>query len=160
MCIRDSYTAGFQADLPLYLDAAAKYPAPVMEVGCGTGRLLRGLAREGHDVVGVDVDRGMLALARERLGSDGDHVRIVNHDFRAQPLLERFHVVLVTLHTFNFLIEVEEQRRFLRHLRQSIAEPGRLIIDLFTPRSMIDPESSGVWRGIERQVCGLSLIHI
>ena len=58
----DLYTAGFQADLPLYLDAAAKYPAPVMEVGCGTGRLLRGLAREGHDVVGVAVDLSLIHI--------------------------------------------------------------------------------------------------
>ena len=150
----DLYASGFARDLPVYLDVAAKYAPPLLEIGCGTGRLLRGFAREGHEAVGVDVSRDMLAVARERLGEDGDRVRLAHHDFRARPLSERFHAVLVSLHAFNYLIEIEEQRLFLRHLRRSMASPARVLFDLAVPLSMLRPELSGQWRLIEREVAG------
>ena len=150
----DLYASGFARDLPIYLDVAAKYAPPVLEIGCGTGRLLRALALEGHEAVGVDVSRDMLAVARDRLGAAGHRIRLAHHDFRARPLPERFHAVLVTLHAFNYLIEIEEQRLFLRHLRQSMIGPARVMFDLALPLSMVRPEFSGQWRLIEREVGG------
>lgn len=146
----DLYTEGFEGDVPLYLDLAAKFPEPVLEVGCSTGRVTRRLAEAGCEVVGLETEREMLALARERLRPFADRVRLHDHDLRHSALPERFHLGFVTLHTFNALIDVEEQRLFLRHLIRSLRAPAVVVLDCFCPISQVAPEQLGKWRVIER----------
>jgi SAM-dependent methyltransferase len=47
-----------------FVDQLLTGPARVLDAGCGTGRVAIRLAELGHDVVGVDLDRRMLELAR------------------------------------------------------------------------------------------------
>lgn len=148
-----SFAADFSEDLPLYQELAAKYPGPVLEIGCRTGRVASRLARLGHEICAVDTSRPMLEIARERLEILGDRVRLADFDLRQGALYDGFHVVLATHYTFNSLIEIEEQRLFLRHVSRSMGSPGVIAIDLFCPLSIARPDSVGEWRLIERR-CG------
>ena len=147
------YVGDFRQDIPIYLDLAAKFQGHVLEVGCGTGRVTAHIAAAGHQVLGIDTSRPMLEVAHDYLKPWEDRASILGFDLRRAPLPERFQVALVTLHTFNFLIDVEEQRLFLRHLRQSVASPGVLAIDLFCPLFLARPDRTEDWRRIER-TCG------
>ncbi len=148
-----TFAADFSLDIPVYTELAAKYPGPVLEVGCRTGRVSARLASAGHEVCAVDTSRPMLEIARARLARWGDRVRLADFDLRQGALFDGFHVVLATLYTFNALIEIEEQRLFLRHVARSMGSPGILAIDLFCPLSIVRPESVGQWSTIERR-CG------
>ncbi len=66
-------------------------PTSVLDAGCGTGRVAIELARHGLDVVGVDVDDSMLAVARER-GPDATWHRA---DLRTLDLARTFDVVVL-----------------------------------------------------------------
>ena len=147
------YVGDFRQDIPIYLDLAAKFRDPILEVGCGTGRVGSHLAAAGYQVLGIDTSRPMLEVAHDYLKPWEDRARILNFDIRHSPLPERFQVALVTLHTFNLLIDVEEQRLFLRHLRQSVASPGVLVLDLFCPLFLARPDSTEDWRTLDR-TCG------
>src|SRR6266568_2932772 len=57
----------FADDLPLYLDLAQTQGTRVLEVACGSGRVVLPLVSAGFDVVGIDVSPHMLALARAKL---------------------------------------------------------------------------------------------
>jgi len=61
----------------------------VVELGCGTGKNTEWLATRARSVVGMDISRGMMARAQERLRALGDEVaarvRFVEHDVRASP---------------------------------------------------------------------------
>ncbi|HXX48982.1 MAG TPA: class I SAM-dependent methyltransferase [Myxococcota bacterium] len=151
------FAADFRKDLSLYLDLAAKYPGPVLEVGCGTGRVLAKLGEAGYEALGVDVSRPMLELARRRLEPWQDRVRLADFDFRNSALFEKFDVVLATLYAFNALIDVEEQRLFLRHVTRCMKSPGVIALDCFCPLPMLKPETNGQWREIERTVKGHQL---
>src|SRR5207302_10604119 len=76
----------FEADLPLYLELAAAEGGRVLELACGTGRVLVPLAEAGNRVVGLDASPHMLALAREKLAAAGSAVatraRLVQGDMR------------------------------------------------------------------------------
>ncbi len=152
------YTQSFRRDLRIYLELAAKYQGPVLEVGCRTGRVSRMLGKAGYEVTGVDTARAMLELAVEDVRPWSDRVRIADFDLRAQPLAERFPVALVTLFSFNDLIDVEEQRLFLRHVVGSIASSGVLALDLFCPISLVRPEDADRWRVIEREADGCQIV--
>src|SRR5436309_7814160 len=77
----------FDADVPLYLELAAVQAGTILEVACGTGRVLLPLARAGHRITGLDASPHMLALAREKLDAAGPEVaaraRLVRGEMRA-----------------------------------------------------------------------------
>src|SRR5438132_7150642 len=81
--------AGYSDDLPFYVQyALALDPGkdlPVLELGCGTGRVLLELAQAGFRVVGVDASEGMLDACRGRAEAMGlaERVRLVRADMRA-----------------------------------------------------------------------------
>ncbi|MGD9736213.1 MAG: class I SAM-dependent methyltransferase [Solirubrobacterales bacterium] len=64
----DVECGGYEADLALWEELAAASPGPVLELGCGTGRVALHLARRGHAVVGLDRDPELVAALRERAG--------------------------------------------------------------------------------------------
>ena len=144
------YTRDFRQDIVIYREFARKFKGPVLEIGCRTGRVGSALASAGHDVVGIDTSRPMLEVATRQLRAWPDRARVADYDLRAQPMPERFPLVLVPLFSFNDRIDVEEQRLFLRHARRSMSEPGVLILDLFCPLSMVRPDEAQDWRRIER----------
>jgi SAM-dependent methyltransferase len=57
-------------DLPFWLDLAGKVDGPVLELGCGTGRVLLPLAQAGRQVYGLDNDWEMLRFLANRLTPD------------------------------------------------------------------------------------------
>ena len=72
--IADLYEAEHRSwtdDLDLYRALAARSGGPVLELGCGTGRIAIALAEAGHEVHGVDTSDAMLAIARTNLDERG-----------------------------------------------------------------------------------------
>lgn len=59
---------------------------PVLEVGCGQGRLLAHLAQKGHSVIGVDISPQMVAIAQRRLSQTGSDSKVICCDARKLPL--------------------------------------------------------------------------
>src|SRR5215212_3626315 len=58
------------ADATLYAELARRGGGPVLELGCGTGRILKALVRAGQRAVGVDASPTMLARAEARLRAE------------------------------------------------------------------------------------------
>lgn len=75
-----------EVDIPLLLDYAAAQGGPVLELACGTGRVVLPLARAGHLVTGIDSSPQMLAQARAKLAPEPEEVRqrvtLVHGDMR------------------------------------------------------------------------------
>lgn len=87
---------------------------PVLELGCGTGRLTRPMAAIGYEVVGLDNDA-------EMLGWSAAGVELVEADMRAFDLGRTFPLVVVPYNSLQLLTTVAEQRAcvaaIVRHLR-------------------------------------------
>lgn len=102
-------------------------PAPrtVLDAGCGTGRVAIELARRGFDVVGVDVDAGMLATARAR----APELDWVQADLAALDLGRRFDAVVLAGNVVHFTAPGTEHdlvRRCAAHV-----EPGGTLVTGF-----------------------------
>jgi SAM-dependent methyltransferase len=127
--VYDLQHSAFADDLPLYLHFARMMPAGgrILELGCGTGRVMKQLLRAGHGVTGVDESAGMLAIAREHLGPDAD---LVQADARTLSLEGQFALVFIALNTFLHNLTLEDQLATLNSARRHLAPGGRLIIDI------------------------------
>jgi SAM-dependent methyltransferase len=143
----DLYVGDFSADLPLY-KSLCNPDHKALEVGCGTGRVLRALLEIGGHVTGVDISDAMLRIAAAKLREPVAQGRLVlkHHDFRLAPLDDRYDRILVTFFTFNYLVTAAEQQQFLRNLHQSLTNCGTLILDLFYPQPLANPATSDQWQ--------------
>lgn len=135
----DAGMEGFADDLPFYLDFARRIGGPVLEFGCGTGRVSIALAEAGYDVTGVDCSPEMLAIARRRLRSRRElPLRLVLADMREVYFRRRFRLVIIALDTFLHLRDVQEQRRTLKAARDNLEKDGVLLLDLAGPMAWDD----------------------
>ena len=66
MIWHDVENGAYEADLELWRELALGAGGPVLEVGCGTGRVAIDLARHGHHVLGVDIEPAFVSVLRER----------------------------------------------------------------------------------------------
>jgi SAM-dependent methyltransferase len=127
----------FAGDLPLYLELAATQGGRVLEVACGSGRVLVPLAQAGHQVTGVDASPHMLSVAREKLAAAGPpalaHARLVQGDMRAFQLDEQFDLAVIAVKSFAYLTERADQERTLARVAAHLRPGGLLAIDLMHP---------------------------
>lgn len=125
-------------DIPYLLALARETEGPLLELGCGSGRLLSPLARAGFHVTGVDSSPEMLARARVRLaGEPADvraRVRLVEGDVRTLILPDAapFALAFFGYNTFMHLNEVGAGTA-LRRVRPLLRPGGRLFIDVDNP---------------------------
>jgi SAM-dependent methyltransferase len=114
---------------------AALCGSPILELACGTGRALLPLARQGHQVTGVDISPEMLAIARRKVEAEGlaDRVTLVEQDMRRLALDGRFNLAFVAVNSFMHLLTADDQVAALSLIREHLNPGGRLLLDLFNP---------------------------
>ena len=126
----------YHDDLPLYQQLARRADGPLLELMCGTGRLLLPLAEAGYTLTGVDISPAMLAIARSRLSAAEleDRVTLLEGDVRDVSLpVGYFALAFIAVNSFMHLESLRDQLACLSNVRHSLARRGLLIIDLFNP---------------------------
>ncbi len=126
-----------RSDVDFFVDAARASGGPVLEVGCGTGRVLIPTARAGFDIVGLDLSSSMLAVCRMRLQEEPEAVRsrarLITGDMRNFDAGLTFSLVTIPFRPFQHLTTVEDQLSCLASIHRHLVDGGRLILDLFNP---------------------------
>jgi SAM-dependent methyltransferase len=128
---------GERDDVAFWRAMAAAASGPVLELGCGTGRILLPLARAGHDITGLDLTPHMLARCRAKLEQEPaavrTRVRLVQGDMTAFDLGRRFALVTIPFAGFQHLRTVEQQLACLGCCLSHLLPGGRLVLDLPNP---------------------------
>jgi SAM-dependent methyltransferase len=129
--------ADWTDDLDFYLNVARVVGDPILELGCGTGRLLVPLAEAGFRVTGVDRSPAMLARAARYVEAAGvsDRVTLVETGMTEIECVPAgpFGLVLISLNGLLHLASPEEQRRALAAARRVLDPRGQLVLDCFNP---------------------------
>jgi SAM-dependent methyltransferase len=124
-------------DIDFFVEAARASGGPVLEVGCGTGRVLIPTARAGIDIVGLDLSSGMLDICRKRLLEEPEtirsRVRLVQGDMRNFEAGLRFNLATIPFRPFQHLTTVEDQLSCLASIHRHLVDGGEFILDLFNP---------------------------
>jgi SAM-dependent methyltransferase len=124
-------------DVGFFVDLAREAGGPVLELGCGTGRVLIPTSHAGIDVTGLDLSPQMLAVCRRKLQDESDAVRsrvhLIQGDMRRFDLSRQFRLVTIPFRPFQHLIEVEDQLACLDCIRRHLDDDGKLVVDVFNP---------------------------
>lgn len=129
--------AAFDDDVEMYRQFAYATGDPVLELACGTGRILAPLAADGHRVTGLDRSGPMLDRARQALAATGSSTpyHLVEADMTAASTSPGgpFGLVIVGLNSLLHAEGGDEQRAILTAARQACDPRGQLIVDVLNP---------------------------
>jgi SAM-dependent methyltransferase len=124
-------------DVDFFVGAALEAGGPVLEIGCGTGRVLIPTARAGIDITGLDLSEPMLEVCRMRLDQEPAEVQaraeLIQADMRDFALGRTFALATLPFRPFQHLITVKDQIACLETIHRHLQPQGRLILDLFNP---------------------------
>jgi SAM-dependent methyltransferase len=129
----DAENEAMTDDLALYNELADESNGPILDVGCGTGRVSLHLAAGGHRVVGIDASVAMLERGRRKLKNRIDLADLVTFyegnalDFQFP---EKFRLVVIPYNTLMHFCTADDQMALIRHMGQLLDDDGLIVIDL------------------------------
>jgi len=137
-----AHYSDYTDDLPFWLDLARKQRGTILELGCGTGRVLISLAQAGRTVYGLDNDPNMLAVLRQQFDSAPNiHVHIIQADLTAFHLAARFSLIILPCNTFSTL-DAAARHSALTCIRRHLAPGGLLAVSIPNPYALAELQPS------------------
>jgi ubiquinone/menaquinone biosynthesis C-methylase UbiE len=128
-------------DMEMYRSFALQIGGPVLELGCGTGRIALPLARDGYDVAAVDFSPAMLNVLRAKLVDEppdvAARVEIIQADMRRLELDRPFALALCPLNTFMHMTTRADQMAALNAAHRHLLPGGTLVVDVVSAYPML-----------------------
>ncbi|MBK8068175.1 MAG: class I SAM-dependent methyltransferase [Rhodanobacteraceae bacterium] len=134
-------------DIGWYRALARAADGPVLELGCGTGRVLAALLAAGVDAVGVDRSGAMLQQARLRCGPAASLLRM---DIRRLALRGEFALALLPYSLATYLLDEDDWSALATGLRATLRQGACVVVDAFIPQPRL--AGSGWLRDYARRV--------
>ncbi len=120
-------------ELPLVLEFAGRYGGPILDLGCGTGRLAFALAERGYDVYALDLNPAFIVRAQQEAERRSPSVRERVHfgvgDARDFRLNLRFGLILMMDQAFKYLLRHDDHLDCLSCVRAHLKDEGRFLVE-------------------------------
>ncbi|MFX1538190.1 MAG: class I SAM-dependent methyltransferase [Promethearchaeota archaeon] len=134
----DYQATGLNGDIQFYVEEAQKAGSPVLELGCGTGRILIPIAKADIDIVGLDYSPDMLSIARQKISKlipeTKKRIQLVEGDMRNFSFDQRFKLIMIPYRAFLHMMTPKDQRQALQCVHEHLTDDGRLVFNIFDPR--------------------------
>ena len=132
----DAYV-GMEDDVPFYVEMARNAKWKVLEIACGTGRVLIPSAEAGAYIWGVDFSLDMLNLAKQKvaeLSSETQKRITLSHgNMRTFELEHKYNLITIPFRAFFHMLTVDDQVAALISIHKHLADDGRLIFNIWDP---------------------------
>ena len=141
---------GFAGDEPkrdyyVYGRLIAQHPGRVLDVGCGTGRILVPYLADGIDIEGIDSSQEALSICRENAARKGLTATLYEQRMEALDLPNRYSTIIVPGGSFHLLIEREDAAKALKRFNEHLEANGVLALSLDDPSEQLSIDI-GRWR--------------
>ena len=123
----------YTADLDFIMDYLAESQQTIIELACGTGRLAIPLAKQGHTVYGVDIDKGMLEYAKEKATFEGINLHLSVQDCTQLNLPIKSNFIYMTGNSFQHFLTNESQDALFMSVKKHLNPNGEFIFDTRNP---------------------------
>ncbi len=140
-----------------YLDVVKKYGQPVLDVGCGTGRILLDFLQQGIDIEGVDNSPEMLARLREKAEALNVHSTIYQQEMDKLDLPRKYQTILVPSSSFQLLLDEKLPRLAIIRFYEHLLPGGVLAMPFMTLWKDGDPLESEFIREVIRPGDGATI---
>ncbi len=124
-------------DIGFYATLCAQRAGPVLELGCGSGRILLELWRRGVDAFGADASAGMLDELRRKAQARGLPLRAARMDVRRLAYRRGFATILCPYSLITYMVGEGDAAMLLAEVRRLLAPEGTFVVDAFVPRPLV-----------------------
>jgi len=137
-------------DRHFFLELIRRNGEPVLDVGCGTGRLLIDLLGQGIDIDGVDVSPEMLDRCRDKADRAGLQATAWEQSVEELELPRRYATIIVPSSSFQLLVDRNAATEAMRRLRDHLAPGGILAMPFMRLWDGDDPQTTmpGDWQDV------------
>ncbi|HEX4208075.1 MAG TPA: class I SAM-dependent methyltransferase [Ktedonobacteraceae bacterium] len=141
----DAEHAHFSEDIDMYLNFATSSGGKILELACGSGRVLLPLAQEGYALTGVDTSDAMLGLARRNLEAAGvnEQCSLIQQDISQLALPHKFRLAFIALGSFAHITARKAQQQALAAIHAHMSPGGIFILDISNADARYMEELSG-----------------
>jgi SAM-dependent methyltransferase len=122
-----------EEDIGFFVEQARASGGSVLELACGTGRILQPIADAGLSTTGIDLSAAMLVEAKRRAHSRAASPRYIDADMTSFHLDERFALIFLANNALCHLLDIDAFHACMTCVRQHLADGGRFIVDVFVP---------------------------
>jgi len=129
----DMYSAGVKGDVAFYLRECKKAKGKVLEIACGTGRILIPAMKAGVDIAGLDLSREMTDILKAKAQKIGLKPKIVLANMRDFKLKDRFVLIIIPYRSFVHMLSYQDQKKALRNFYNHLKPDGKLVLNVFNP---------------------------
>ena len=116
-------------EVPYFLQKIARYGQPVLDVACGTGRVLLPLLRAGIDMDGCDISADMLHYCQRQAAREGLHTNLYNQPMHAFELPRKYKTIYIC-GSFGLAGSREKDLETLRHCYSHLEDDGALLLNI------------------------------
>lgn len=102
----------------------------VLDLGCGTGTITEGLAKNGYDMIGVDLSEDMLAIAMDKNVKSGFNILYLCQDITEFELYGTVRAIVCCCDTLNYLTEKDDLLRVFKLVNNYLEPDGVFIFDM------------------------------
>ncbi|WP_422860008.1 class I SAM-dependent methyltransferase [Flagellimonas sp. S174] len=107
--------------------------ARILELCCGTGRLTLPIAKEGHNITGVDFTPSMLIQAKEKAATLGLDIPFIEADMRSFDLPHKYDLIFIPFNSIHHLYTNEDVFQTFATVKKHLHEDGIFLLDCFNP---------------------------
>ena len=126
-----------RTDIKFFVEYAKELGGEVLELGCGTGRVLIPTAEAGIKITGFDLSDFMLNKCREKVEilstAVKNRITLTQGNMSNFNLGRKFKLITTPFRPFQHLTTVEEQISCLKCVKEHLEPEGRFILDVFNP---------------------------
>lgn len=133
-------------DVAYYRDCATATEGPVLELGCGTGRIYLALLAAGVDADGLDRSAASLAVLRDTAEARGLTPSVWQADMTAVAVDRDYTLVTCPFNAIQELTTIAQQRALLEAAYDALAPGGTFVFDTFVPDFEYIAETWGEWQ--------------
>lgn len=120
-------------DITMFKEFARKFGGPVLEIGCGTGRVLVPIAQMGIEIDGIDLSEPMLSVLRSKLKKEEIKSHVQHGDMRSFRLEKKYNLVTIPFRSMQHMISCADKLMALQTAKEHLLPDGRLIFDVAFP---------------------------
>jgi SAM-dependent methyltransferase len=133
----DRLLGDFDYGLTFYGDLARQAGGPVLDIACGTGRILLPCLEAGIDIEGLDLYEGMLAQLREKALAKGLSPRLHQADMSDFQTGRQYALIMIPFNAVIHNLTTDDQIRCLTRCREHLLPGGLLAFDTFFPAAEV-----------------------
>lgn len=122
-------TIDFVEDIPFYLALAKSSKSKVLDIGCGTGRIMGPMLESDVEIVGMDLSEDMLKIAREKLQPISREVVLLQGDMRDFEIPEQFSLILIPYYSMIYMYSDEDRKKVFQCVYKHLEPGGKFAFD-------------------------------